>query len=554
MGLLDPKPQTVAGLDAAVTAKINTPGSATAVALSATYGPDAAGMKAAFAGIKKMDNDGIFPKPFRAPVLGVEGTFPNVHTPYVPVWVAGTTIYATGRDSTLRKSTDGGKTWTKRGYNAYGFGSYGCFLKLSTGTLLSVSTTSVGIQRSIDDGATWTFVHAYRTSTIPLGAQSWCIDPATGHIYMGEYNNSPTADIALWKSTDDGATWTTIATWPGESAAVGTAGRIRHIHSVQWDTVASRAIISTGDSTPDTGLWRTNAAGTGVEQILVNSMLPAEEIDSPRSIGVMIFPDYIAWAGDTTQNPNVYRMARTQIGQPNPVVEKVYRLNSAAWFTVKASDDGSRWVLSASEEGTSLDNLVHLYAIEDQGATVWEVGAIPAPVGITAGSLQPVGVPEQGETFHMVTRGFGDSLVWKFRLGKGLIPLPKPNPIPTCVITYTVNSPILTMAPSEEKVFAIGRAGGLAPRLHLFETSIEALDLSTATAGSQTVRVRKRGVAHVHAGTDISERYSTRQEHGNSIASYLFTGGDIIEFYIRNNSTTATTVDIASVTYGWSQA
>lgn len=38
MGILDPKPQTVAGLDAAVTAKITTPGSAVATALSATIG------------------------------------------------------------------------------------------------------------------------------------------------------------------------------------------------------------------------------------------------------------------------------------------------------------------------------------------------------------------------------------------------------------------------------------------------------------------------------------------------------------------------------------
>ena len=248
------------------------------------------------------------------------------------------------------------------------------------------------------------------------------------------------------------------------------------------------------------------------------------------------------------------RLARTEIGKANPVVEKVYRLNSAAWFTVKASDDGTRWVLSCSEEGTSLDNLVHVYAIEDQGSTVWEVAAIPAPLTSPAGALQPVGVPEQGETFHMVTRGFGEPLVWKFRLGKGLIPLPKPNPLPAVAATFTVNSPVLTLAPSEEKVFAISRAGGLAPRLHIFETSIEAVDLSTATVGSQTVRVRKRGAAHVHAGADLSERYTSRQELGNSIANYLFTDGDIIEFYIRNNSTTATTVDVASVTYGWSQA
>lgn len=37
MGFLDPKPLTAAGLDTATAAKITTPGSETATALSATY-------------------------------------------------------------------------------------------------------------------------------------------------------------------------------------------------------------------------------------------------------------------------------------------------------------------------------------------------------------------------------------------------------------------------------------------------------------------------------------------------------------------------------------
>lgn len=52
MGFLDPKPVTTAGLDTAVRDKINTPGSAVAVALAATYGPDASSMRGAYATAK----------------------------------------------------------------------------------------------------------------------------------------------------------------------------------------------------------------------------------------------------------------------------------------------------------------------------------------------------------------------------------------------------------------------------------------------------------------------------------------------------------------------
>lgn len=58
MGFLDPKPQTTAGLDAAVTAKINTPGSATAVALSATFVPKWKATTAYLAGDKVLSPGG----------------------------------------------------------------------------------------------------------------------------------------------------------------------------------------------------------------------------------------------------------------------------------------------------------------------------------------------------------------------------------------------------------------------------------------------------------------------------------------------------------------
>lgn len=499
----------------------------------------------------KDDNGGMFPTPFRVPTLGVEEVFPNRRSPYIPVWVSGSTVYAYGFDNTLRKSTDGGKTWAKRGYNAWGFGTYYSFLKTNSGTLLNVSSASPPtIQRSTDDGATWTTVHTYRTNTVPLGSQSWCIDPTTGHIYMGEYNTSPTNEIRLWRSTDDGVTWNTLFSFPGELTPTGTDKRIRHIHSVQWDHVANRVVISTGDSTPDTGLWRTNATADGVEKIVTNSMLPAEDIDAPRSIGIMPFTDYIAWAGDTTQNPYLYRIARSEIGKANPVIERIYRLNSAAWFTCKASDDGSRWVLSASEEGNSLDNLVHLYAVDDQGLNVWEIGAIPSPLTSPAAALQPIGVPEQGETFHMVSRAFGLNVAaWKFRLGKGTVSLPRPEPLPDVLVQQTAATGVITLAPLEERIFFVSVAGGFARKLNILDAGV---GLISGIAGNISVSVRKKGeTATVYSSTNNSDRYTTRQDMSTVIGSSLFTGGDMVEFVVKNLHAGTTMTCAPFVIFGW---
>src|SRR5690606_25916760 len=136
-------------------------------------------------------------------------------------------------------------------------------------------------------------VFTFRTDTKLLGTQSWAIDKETGYIYMGEYFKKELNEIVLHRSIDNGATWQAFYTFKG-GLATGN-DKIKHIHAVQWDHVAKRIVISTGDGTAFTGLWRVNASNDGLEKILTNDMLPASDVDVPRSIGIMPFDDYIAW-------------------------------------------------------------------------------------------------------------------------------------------------------------------------------------------------------------------------------------------------------------------
>lgn len=506
--------------------------------------------------VRKRIHGGVMPEPLRVPALGIQAVYPSEASPYVVCWAEGATLYGYGRESTLRKSTDNGATWAKVGYNAYGFSAYGCFLKLASGTLLNIAGgTPPTIQRSTNDGATWTNVHTFRTSTVPLGSQSWCVDPTTGDIYYGEYFTMGTADIAVWRSTDDGATWSILATWPGELTPVGTLNRIRHIHAVQWDHVAERVIVCTGDSTPATGIWRTTADGTGVEAVVTNGMLPAELLDAPRSIGVIPFPDYIAWASDSTLSPYLFRMNRAEIGSPTPVVETIYRMNSASWFTCKASADGSRWVVSSSPEGVGIDKMTHLYAVEDQGETVWELATVPQRDGATTGALQPIGRPEMhGAAFWLAGRflATGQGPSYKMALGYGSsAPLPLPAPLVAVPVVNALSSAEITVGPGETKVAGFSIAPALGRRLHIFETGILTTDLGGVGAGNAKLRIRRNAAAHFFETTATSDRYSSRQEMGGSLLTELCTGGDRVEFLIHNVHGTATIKAIINVTYGW---
>src|SRR5690606_28434427 len=116
--------------------------------------------------------------------------------------------------------------------------------------------------------------------------------------------------------------------------------------------ISKRVYVMTGDSEPASGIYRTNAetGATGLEKVVTNADLASLATTQARAIGIMFFPDYIAWGVDGGVS-NIVRMARSEIGKPAPQAEIIYRVNATAWFTTDVSTDGSVWLLSASREG-----------------------------------------------------------------------------------------------------------------------------------------------------------------------------------------------------------
>jgi hypothetical protein len=506
--------------------------------------------------VAKRVQGGVYPRPERFPTLTVSDSWPNARGPAANrvLWTEnkGRTLYAFGSDSQLRKSLDGGESWTPLAYLNWGVAPQNLFLKLPTGTLLTVNV-SKNIYRSTDDGVTWAIVGAMQSGQEVLGTQSIAHDPIRQKTYLAMYGGIGQSEMQLLGSSDDGLTWTVVHSFPGQTST--SDDKITHLHAVQYDPYMQRVIISAGDSSPATGLYRTTSDGNSVEPVVLNRMLPAEQIDAPRTIGVIPFPDYLAWASDSTSNSYLFRMARTEIGKANPVVERIYRLNSTAWWSCKASDDGSRWVISASQENTShsLDRLTHLYAVEDQGATVYEVGALaPISDNSNASSLMPVGQAEQhGEILVMSTRGTGGAgAAWKFRLGLGsgaTIPWPA-DPTGEVVVQKTIGTgPVLTQPATSSTVLGYEIVPSQATSLYVFDAQIITLSGSN---GNASIGIRRKDTgAILYSATTRGERYTKHLENGGAVARITLAAGVDLELYAANAHGAATTVN-GSITYG----
>ncbi len=550
---------TEAELSAGLATKVNSSTYTAGLALKL----DAAEKGVGVAAIAKLDNGGAFLRPLRVPTLVVDQLWPNRNYDMEITWADGATLYARGWDKTVYKSVDTGENWTRRGHKVEINSTK--WLKTSTGTLLAFNSgTPTTVWRSTDDGVTWVLVHTWPTlgSPRPMGSTGWAIDPVTNYIYSGEYQSVDTgiSTITVYRSTDDGATWAAFHTFAGPSTA--SADKIRHVHGIQWDPFALRIVVMAGDSEPAAGLWQVNTAGTALEPLLLNrdiGALPGGSTEGARAIGLIPFADYIAWTGDATSNPYLMRVARTQLGQVTPTVERVYRLNSCGWFACRASVDGSRWVFSSSPEGAgefaALDGSIHLYAVEDQGATVYEVGALANEIRTTA-ALSPVGQPLQGDVFWLQSHNVAKSGTWRCRLARGVTPMPSVHARPTVYGWVTVSTPTITLpvAPSStipaKVILGRDQTPSYTKRLHIFEAAVwDEADLYTR----MKIRVvRKSDQSVLYESIQRSTRRQQQVNSGVPLATITgLTGGTEIEFQLVNVNTTATPTGTAAITYGW---
>ena len=215
--------------------------------------------------------------------------------------------------------------------------------------------------RSTDDGATWTSVLTFGGSND--GASPMCEDDA-GNLYVGAYGLGASGvtlaenSRSVWKSTDSGANWTAItANLPGGAAAIN-----RHIHSVQWDHHRSLLFVSTGD------------AGA------------SSKINVSGDRGAT----FSAWAGSTQATALAFSATHVCYACDQSTDRRIYRAGVASLAEVLASTPAVAWdwVADASlpDNGQTTNGYAWQGLSDSQGNMVFPFGSEGVRTSVMASS------------------------------------------------------------------------------------------------------------------------------------------------------------------------
>lgn len=154
-------------------------------------------------------------------------------------------------------------------------------LPLADGSLVAVGK---GVLLRKGPGASeFQVTHRLRCGNKPA-FRGVCVDPQ-GRVFHGEYalNRERALPIALWRSDDGGCNYIKVFEFA--------AGRVRHIHFVQWDAFAGCLWMGTGDRDEECLLMRSFDAGEHWETVGGGSQLW-------RAVGLAFLPQAILWGTD----------------------------------------------------------------------------------------------------------------------------------------------------------------------------------------------------------------------------------------------------------------
>jgi len=242
---------------------------------------------------------------------------------------SGNTVYAIsqGSDPTIiYKSTDLGKTWSEQGQITGAIIQY-LYKIQNSGTLIAIDQHAK-IWRSTDDGANWTTT--FTMNYLPI-EQCGITETANGNILVGEYGSDTNVNYNIYLSTDDGQNWTVALS----SRSVETAANPGHIHCVAYDRYTDKVVAFFDYNVPE--IWVSEDNGVSWSKIG-----NADDPDDPNFVQPMFFENYVAWHYDTHANEGwIARLPRDDFYAGNwDNVEKVARVNEKMGYYALEIKDG----------------------------------------------------------------------------------------------------------------------------------------------------------------------------------------------------------------------
>jgi hypothetical protein len=159
----------------------------------------------------------------------------------------------------------------------------------------------------------------------------------TGAIYYGEYTTlrNSSSGVRMYRSDDEGRTWTVAYEFP--------AGKIRHIHAVQWDPVGKAVWVGTGDSDLESRIGRSTSQGDEFEWIGSDSQLF-------RAASLLFFDDSVVWAVDSFEKESMRALSWSRTDKAVQVAE--YEIPAPAYYGLRL--DGRTGIVTLGETELSV--------------------------------------------------------------------------------------------------------------------------------------------------------------------------------------------------------
>jgi len=233
-------------------------------------------------------------------------------------------------------------------------------LKLNSGAILAVASGRVF--RICNDKIESLFVFSKGVGPLRGGL---CQDDK-GNIYIGEYfmNNEHRYPVNLFKSEDDGKSWTKILSLKD----------VRHIHFVQFDPYERKVWVGTGDNDLESRIIVSEDYGKSWRVIGCNDQ-------KFRAVSLLFTDEYVYWGTDTPAKQSYIYRYRRRDGK----IERLVPVSGPVYYSAKLDD--RILLFSTGAEGKSeglsaaWDNYAHIWASRDglewQDVGRWEKDGLP---------------------------------------------------------------------------------------------------------------------------------------------------------------------------------